>query len=279
MSEPTVACIMLTRDRPEMAARAIRSFERQTYPAERRSLYVYDNGVVPCTDSLPNGYPDKRIRYHRTRSGTGRSIGALRNEAIQWQADIAPDIIATWDDDEIQHPNRLVEQVAFLQSGDYDAVGYNQMLFSDQRRCPVCFDHLTCPCGHGDTYLYTHPHENYCIGTSLVYWRRTWQVKPFPDLPQPGNPDSASEDTIWQSGLRCRAVSSLWEAVNYYDNCEIVATAGHFHFAATKEPRMIAVLHGGNYSMANYDKGIRLNDEFKQAPEWDEAVRAIVEAA
>ncbi len=276
MPDPSVACIMLTRDRPEMAERAVRSFERQTYG--RRRLLIYDTATPPVT------YPEYGggVLYYSFPPSAGKSIGALRNEAIEFAMIGAQpdelDIIATWDSDDLSHPNRLAEQVAMLQSGDYDAVGYNQMLFWKVGCGPSGVDPMerTMPVHPGESYLYTHPHSNFLIGTSMCYWRRTWEEKPFPDLPQSGNPDSASEDFVWQSGLRCESVTSL-RAWPVTDEVEAAANIRGWTYAC--EPRMIATIHGGNYSMPNYDKGIRLNDEFKRAPEWDEAVRAIVEAA
>jgi hypothetical protein len=48
MSEPTVCCIMLTKDRPALAARAVRCFRQQTY--ERKRLLIVNSEPHPITE-------------------------------------------------------------------------------------------------------------------------------------------------------------------------------------------------------------------------------------
>lgn len=259
--EPLVCAVMLTRDRPAMATRAIRAFRKQTYG--RASIIALDTGDG---DGLDCQYYHSPLRH-------GRSIGALRNEVNSLAS--SADIIAHWDSDDWSHPNRLAEQVALLQSSDYDAVGYREMLFWDTRRvphvcsyderesgCPVCVDedqrqHE----GRGEAWLYTHPKPDYCLGTSLCYWRRTWESKPFPDLPIPGNPNSACEDFVWQSGLRCKSMSS----VNATEDA---------HTYLDGEPRMIATVHGRNARSV-----ISPGNCFTRAANWDERIRRLIECA
>lgn len=284
-SEPLVCCIMLTRDRPQMAARAVRAFRAQTYYAKK--LVVID------TSPKPIDIEGSHVTILSNPTSTS-TIGELRNTGNTYASKglaEQPDILIHWDDDDYSHPNRIAEQVAMLQSGDYDAVGYREMLFwrtvpqsvkdgyaEVLRRFPPdpnvpMPEHLKLR--QDEAYIYTHPHANYCIGTSLCYWRRTWEAKPFPDLPIPGNPQSASEDWAWQSGLRTASVSSLraWPAS---DATESVANIRGWTYAC--DPRMIATIHGQNYGQANYELGLRHGDVFKRVPEWDDYCREILES-
>lgn len=130
MNEPLVVCVMLTRDRPQMAKRAVECFRSQTYQDKR--LYVYDSGSVPSIDCLPDRYPDFGIVYHRTAAGE-RTIGNLRNDANGWACSgegiARPDILIHFDDDDFSHSDRIAEQVALLQSSGKQVVGYRDMLF------------------------------------------------------------------------------------------------------------------------------------------------------
>ena len=157
MAEPLVCCIMLTRDRPAMARRAVECFRAQTY--ERASMICLDTGAG---DNVS-------VQHYHMPMWADRSIGALRNEANAMVG--SADIIAHWDDDDWSHPHRLAEQVALLQASGADVVGYRDMLFWDQR--PGAF------CG---AWLYSNPlTRGYALGTSLMYWRKTWKRCPFDD--------------------------------------------------------------------------------------------------
>src|SRR5574340_147908 len=77
-NQPAVCCIMLTRDRPEMAARALRSWQDQTYI--RKRLFVLD------TSDLPFAFPPMSGTYWHQHQIDLRSltIGALRNYANRY---------------------------------------------------------------------------------------------------------------------------------------------------------------------------------------------------
>lgn len=252
MSEPLVVAILLTRDRPEMAKRAVECFRAQTYGHKR--LYIYDTGATPCTDSLPDGFPDFNIVYYRDHWGHERTIGALRNEANWWAVRRSsieePDaeIIMHADDDDISHPNRITEQVAHLQSSGADVVGYREMLFwREYEWVGKRSDNFPEP---GEAWLYTHRHRP--LGTSLMYWRKTWEAKKFADV-------NESEDTQFCQGLKVEAVSALH---------------GERQF---EQPRMVARIHSGNTSKSyNIEDAIaRGSREWKRVPQWDDYCRKV----
>lgn len=236
---------MLTRDRPQMAARAVAAFRRQTY--ERKRLLIWDTGElnVDFDDDGEGGGEVAHIPAEQELC-VKPTIGALRNRANAfWNA---YQVRIHWDDDDLSHPNRIAEQVALLQSSGADCVGYNECLFW---REPV-----------GEAWLYSNRTPSYAVGSSLCYWRKTWERHPFPDL-QIGE-DKAFLRAITDTGGKVLAVSSMptpkaYESQRYED-----------------APRLICSIHAGNSNPEAYklDEFVaRGSQEWKRAPQWDDYAR------
>lgn len=274
MTDPTVCAIMLTRDRPAMAKRAVESFRRQAYANKR--LSILDTGRQRLYLSSEAIQLEPQITYCYGGEWPGKTIGELRNVA---NGSTDYDIVCHWDDDDWSHPNRIAEQVALLTSSGADAVGYSDLLFWRfvDCRCPSgtcsprdsghwkrmldsCHD-PRCPRssdGTGDeAWLYSRPTRLNVPGTSLCYWRKTWERKPFPHLPEVGNPTSQGEDIVWQAGLKVVAVSSI-----------LSFPKGENVIASSRKPRMIASVHSGNTMAAGYSHMGHV-EEFARTPEWD----------
>ncbi len=268
MNQPAVCAIMLTRDRPEMAKRAVECFRTQTYP--NKSLSIFSSAPELC------GLPVKIV--NRVEPAT---IGEMRNEAnlrirdMEYEgkpvaAEFIPDILIHWDDDDWSHPSRIAEQVALLQASGADAVGYNEMLFwreptqAGLRIGPGSVEYF------GQAWIY----RGTILGTSLCYWRSAWERRPF-------EAKSRGEDTTWLQGVKSKGVSSFVGcsiAVPLIDvsagglagpistHREYVAGIPEVH----GKPRMIAGIHGGNTSDA-YDEYSMLEapHHWRRAPEWD----------
>ncbi len=245
MSEPLVAAIMLTKDRPAMAARAVRAFREQTY--QNKFLKVLDTGDEKL------GYIGDEIEAYSHEwtdlSLQAWSIGRLRNEAIVRGPEHA-DIIIHWDSDDVSHPNRISEQVAHLQLSGADVVGYNELLFW---RSPACDD--------GEAWILRNSKAKW--GTSFCYWRKTWERKPFPDLPKTRG--GVGEDSQWATGLNIAASP----AFGYPD-------AEHETLIPKRqnEPRLIASIHGGNTSTYRIEEQARRGADWKRVPEWDSYCRS-----
>jgi len=236
MTEPLVAAIMLTRDRPLMAARAVASFRAQTYNPNNLRLRIVDTGsksLYSANSLFVSSFPG--VVYQQ--AGHGPSIGLLRNEANRGAS--MAEIIVHWDDDDYSHPNRIAEQVALLQSSGADAVGYRDMLFWRTL--------VNDKSGYGEAWLFTHPRPSYMLGTSFCYWRRVWEKRPFPDAPKA--PGGAGEDSLWSLPLK-------------------VANASSIH--ADGDPRMVASIHGAN----SQPYAIKEGPQWKRCPEWDSALGA-----
>lgn len=243
-AQPTVCAICLTKDRPEMLARAVRSFQAQTY--ENKRLIIYDSSAEHPTLSR---IPERGVHIH-TKLGV-RSIGRLRNAANEYSE---ADILVHFDDDDVSHSNRIAEQVALLQSSGADVVGYSNLLFWRE--------------AEQEAWLYSARDAGYAPGTSLAYWRRTWERKPFPDI-------SNGEDNEWLRWLKLERESSLPEILNLVQMPE-----GHMKpigRTPSMQPRLIASIHAGNTS-DSYRTLLAVNCEqrdhyFRRVPEYDSVCR------
>lgn len=254
---------MLVDGRPDMVRRAIECFRAQTY--QNRLLVVVDSGADATVIA--------GAVYHRDRSLKGAPIGLLRNEIMRHEVSQKCDIVIHFDSDDVSHPHRIEEQVAHLVESGADAVGYNTMLFWEERQVWTCCDtgmrssgqahdtQSTCsvrctggpPIPEPEAWLYHNPIPSYALGTSLCYWRKTWERVPFLETPTPT--DQRAEYLPWiERGM-------VW-------NPKEVRFREEFRDLKW-EPPMIARIHSGN-SSPWYRRDLRLASE-RQAGEWRRA--------
>ncbi len=257
MSEPRVLAVMLTADRPEMTARAVRSFLSQTYG--NKKLFALDTGKVETP------IKNEHLVYSEYFPGErGKTIGELRNLANKYANPkcFDADIIFHFDSDDVSGPRRIEEQVALLQASGKDCVGYRDMLFWREHKqtlgAGVEYSQSAPPKSLGslvfvtrEAWLYSNADPRYCLGTSLCYWRKTWEARPFPNL-------SRGEDKAWLRGVESIGVESFMKNPPI-DLLERLNAGEDFN------PRMIASFHGGNTSTPDPST----SDNFKRIPEWD----------
>lgn len=261
MSEPLVCCVCLTKDRPQMLQRAIACFEAQTY--QRKRLLIVNSGDGLRITETADMWEPCFI------GADALSVGALRNLGNKYAShhyttsDDRPEIFVHWDDDDWSHPERIAEQVALLKAIGKECVGYREMLFW---RTPQPIRDLDAIIGRGcdtgftrpgEAWLYSNGNPRYALGTSLCYWRRVWEHRPFEDK-------AYGEDTAWLLGVDSLGAQSLVQGnLNY-------------------RPRMIASIHGGNTSPAYRGELMRAsekqNGEWKRAPQWGDYCKRIMEA-
>ena len=110
---PLVSVIIPTRDRPELAARAIRSALAQTY-ANQEIVVVDDASAVPLV--LPPELADDN-RVQTVRLDTASGAGRARNAGVRASQGT---LLAFLDDDDRWRPAKIERQVQVL-SGDGDA--------------------------------------------------------------------------------------------------------------------------------------------------------------
>ena len=106
--DPLVSAIIPTRERPGLAARAIRSVLGQTYP--HVEVWVVDDGGDPPL-ALPRDLEDPRVRLLRLDSSVG--AGEARNRAI---AGCEGELIAFLDDDDVWLEGKTAAQVERLRA-------------------------------------------------------------------------------------------------------------------------------------------------------------------
>ena len=234
-----VIAVMLTADRPQFVNRAVACYRAQTYPAKR--LLILDSGKTP-------------VRFESTATECalwcpdykGMTIGALRNAANAMAHErYNADILAHFDDDDWSHPLRLAWQVRALKSHEgMDAVGYRSMLFYDSRPGRIRAEEAPPVASEetGQAWLYTSDKPGYALGTSLMYWRRTWESHYFREDVKFG------EDNEWIKGLN------------------LLSDDGFFK----NEPAMIAEMHGAN--LTDHSQVIGNSPNWVRVPEWDKAL-------
>lgn len=165
---PLVSCVMPTHNRRRFVPRAIAYFLRQDHP--RKELVIVDDGTDPVEDLVPE-LPS--IRYHRlTRRVT---LGAARNLACEAATG---SVIAHWDDDDWQAPDRLSRQVRQLTSGRADLCGMTSVLYYDPAADVA--------------WRFTRPSRlpRWLAGQSLCFRRDLWVRSPFPD-------QAVAEDSVF----------------------------------------------------------------------------------
>lgn len=259
-TEPKVCCIMLANGRPEMVKRAIRCFQAQTYRPVK--MLIYNSGEMPIPD-----LPAYVGEAHLVGPPKGITIGELRNRANRSPLAEDADVLIHWDSDDWSHPNRITEQVALLQASGKECVGYRDMLFWDEAMLRDCLlPHVPASFCEGRAWLYENLDPRRPIGTSLCYWRKTWQRRPFADLPK--NAESTSEYCDWLREVDALGVSSF-EAVASGEGRDRV------QIPTTAIPRMIASIHGGNttkYDPVGY-VAAQSGTSWKRAEAWDDYCR------
>lgn len=117
MTLPLVSCLCVTEGRPEFMPWLLWNFERQTYA--RRELVIIDSSV----ECFRCAHRDVRI----VGAAVGTNIPSKRNRALE---EATGTIIAWFDDDDWQHPERLERLVAAIGEG-HAIAGVTQSWFVD----------------------------------------------------------------------------------------------------------------------------------------------------
>ena len=282
--KPKVCAIMITEDNPEAARRALNCFERQTWATR---ILILNTGAEPflpdhCREVL------SRIRHEHVPALKENTIGEMLNHAnTAARAAFNPDILIHWADTDWSHPNRIAEQVALLQNSEADCVGYWETLFWAADRGGLIFDEANAsrPGKHwpmdvhrpeGETWLYTNPIPRYGLGTSLCYWRKTWEQKPF----ETNLPESA-EYMKFVMDRKCVGVSATRRQASEEEirasgihPAPGVATKDIGLLLTLKEPRMICEMPSIHYPAAVPElMEVDGEKEWRRVPEWDDYCR------
>ncbi|NQU20966.1 MAG: glycosyltransferase family 2 protein [Candidatus Nealsonbacteria bacterium] len=104
-----IACICCTYNRPQQLAEAIESFQRQTYPLDKRELIVLDDAGQYNEQTGPGWWLLSVGKRFRTLGEKRNATAALAS------ADV--DAYAVWDDDDIYLPWHLEAMARVFESG------------------------------------------------------------------------------------------------------------------------------------------------------------------
>jgi glycosyltransferase involved in cell wall biosynthesis len=152
-----VSCIMPTYNRRQFVPLAIQYFLRQNYA--NKELVIIDDGTEPIDDLIPT---DSNIRYHRLRKKI--PLGEKLNLACEYATG---EVIVHWDDDDWYAPSRITYQSSALQETGAAVCGINQLLY------------LNISTRHAYQYIYPEDERTWLLGSSLCYFKSTWQQKSF----------------------------------------------------------------------------------------------------
>jgi len=100
-ARPLISCLMVTRDRADLARFAIAAFLRQTYP--QRELVIIDDGPNDALARYVEALARPEIHMLRLPD-EGAPLGELRNRAVDQARGV---YVAQWDDDDLSDPQRL----------------------------------------------------------------------------------------------------------------------------------------------------------------------------
>jgi glycosyltransferase involved in cell wall biosynthesis len=153
---PLVSCLLVTQAaRAALAPRAIAAFNRQSYP--RRELVIVSVDDVAPLGSLVR--PPAPVQVHQAPAHL--TLGDLRNLAVERAAG---EYVATWDDDDWSHPQRLARQLAVLRAAGAQGCVLHRCIFADE--------------AHDDyVIVYAWPHTGYA---SML--ARKADLPPYPAL-------------------------------------------------------------------------------------------------
>ena len=121
---PQISCLMVTYDRLSLAKRSIDCFASQTYP--NRELVVVTNGADTFCHALRSHADHLGIQSRFVHlEQPDLTLGRLRNISLE---SASGDIVCQWDDDDCNHPQRLMRQA--------------EHMFKENARACLMTDHL-----------------------------------------------------------------------------------------------------------------------------------------
>ncbi|HEX3249364.1 MAG TPA: glycosyltransferase, partial [Pyrinomonadaceae bacterium] len=123
-TQPKISCLTVTLNRLVLLKEAIQCYCRQTY--QNRELIIVTDGTPRYRQAIDDylsslGRSDIQLVYV---DEPGQSLGALRNISLD---SASGDIVCQWDDDDLNHPQRLKRQFDHL-----NAARANACCFTDQ---------------------------------------------------------------------------------------------------------------------------------------------------
>ncbi|MEZ4883084.1 MAG: glycosyltransferase [Chitinophagales bacterium] len=111
---PLVSCLLVTKNRFQLAKKSVECFMRQSYP--NRELIVIDDGEDRQLKDWVEGLKNSKIRFFHLPDKS-KKLGVLRNLSRE---KARGEFVAQWDDDDLSHYNRLLFQMTLIQKMNLD---------------------------------------------------------------------------------------------------------------------------------------------------------------
>lgn len=172
-----VSCLMVTANRKNLAKRAVKCFQNQSYT--NKELVIVDDGDEDYSSILQDISPHE-IKYVKLEKEPDFVLGKLRNISL---TKATGDYFIQWDDDDWYHPDRIKIQAEILNQG-YDACCLSSTLM-----------HLSTPRFMEHPYIGTLPDG---VPGSIMH-RRNPEIQ-YPETPR-------AEDDVFLK---------KWMKLNYY---------------------------------------------------------------
>jgi glycosyltransferase involved in cell wall biosynthesis len=134
-TQPKISCLTITLNRLVLLKESIQCYCRQTYP--NRELIIVTDGTSRYRQAISDylrwlGRDDIRLI---SVPQSGQTLGALRNVSL---AAATGDIVCQWDDDDLNHPQRLERQFEQLNAAKAQACCFTdqlQFFFAERALC------------------------------------------------------------------------------------------------------------------------------------------------
>ncbi len=269
MSIPTVCAVMLANGRPEMAERAKRSFFAQSCEFPKSILIYNNNGDKPiCTlRNLANAQTEADVIIHWDSDDwshpnrIAEQVALLQSsgaECVGYGQMLFYSTVRFCDCYRSPGPpwyaSRCRKPHGHVGGHEFGTKEEAYERFYSDKPTEIAMiqsELLPGAANFGDAWIYTASIPNYVLGTSMCYWRKTWEAHPFPDRSE------GCDDLFWFNEKVKIAVLPAFGSMTYEP-----IVGGRVMF---EDPRMIASVHSGNTCTAIM-KNVR---EWKSVPEWN----------
>ncbi len=282
MNAPTVCAVMLANGRPEMVKRAVACWHNQNYAGEKRILIYNNNGDKPiCTlRNLANAQTDADIIIHWDSDDWSHPnriaeqvalLQASGAECVGYGQMLFYSTVRFCDCYKSPGPpwyaSRCRKPHGHVGDHEFGTKEEAHERFYSNKPTEIAMiqsELLPGAANFGDAWIYTASIPNYAIGTSMCYWRKTWEAHPFPDRSE------GCDDLFWfNEKVKIESISSLMktrEAIEVPPSSDDPRGYKLFIPGSTdNESMMIASVHSGNTCTAIM-RNVR---EWKSVPEWN----------
>ena len=120
---PLISCLCPTKNDPSIVKKAVNCFNNQTYP--NKELILVTDEKNPHLEALKM-FVGGNIKLFEAPHGS--VIGTLRNISVD---NARGEYIATWDDDDISHPERIASQCAAIKQSNKEVCYLTNTLIKD----------------------------------------------------------------------------------------------------------------------------------------------------